>query len=309
MRLFFPEHDLALANGVKHFNPPRMALDLAAYGEELAPYWQQAGEGPLPWGWDWDSRAELKRAGIPSSELPTDDELQEIRRLSSREQTLSILLALRNLCPGIVLPERLDSPEGLDTYLVRHESDTYVLKSPWSSSGRGLSLHPQQDSGALRRRGLHVIRQMGCIIAEPWYDKVQDFAMLFFVNRLRQVCFKGYSLFENDSRGTYLHGMLASNGEIEATLCRQLNGTERPREQLHEIRQTLKDWIGRAAAPFRSDFPLGWVGIDMMIVDKDGTRILHPCVEMNLRSTMGVVARNMYDWDGKTGIFTFKKTK
>lgn len=308
MRLFFPEHDLALANGVKHFNPPRMAIALAEQGEALSAWWQRPGEGPLPWGWDWDSRAELLRRGVPRQALPTDDELQMIRRLSSREQTCAVLREMQVLCPDITVPERIDNADALNRYLSLHETHSYVLKSPWSSSGRGLSLHPRQDSETLRRRGLHVIRQMGCILAEPWYDKVQDFAMLFFADRRRQVSFAGYSLFENDSRGTYLRGVLASNDEILETLCGQFGETDRPREQLYSIRQTLLSWLSRAVAPFRSDFPLGWIGVDMMIVGKDGHRMFHPCVEINLRSTMGVVARNMFDRDGKKGIFTFKKT-
>jgi len=308
MRLFFPEHDLALANGVRHFNPPRMAVALAEQGEALSSWWQRPGQGPLPWGWDWDSRAELLRGGIPRQSLPADDELLEIRRLSSREQTCAVLQEMQPLCPAITIPERIGSAEALDAYLTRHETHSYVLKSPWSSSGRGLSLHPRQDSETLRRRGLHVIRQMGCILAEPWYDKVQDFAMLFFADRRRQVSFEGYSLFQNDSRGTYLHGVLASNDEIEATLCRQFGETDCPRRQLNGIRQVLLSWLSRGVASFRSDFPVGWIGVDMMIVGKDGLLMFHPCVEINLRCTMGVVARNMFDRDGKKGIFTFKKT-
>ncbi len=303
MRLFFPEHDMALANGVKHFNPPRMAVELAARGESLAPWWQRLGQGPLPWGWNWDSRAELRRSGVPFEALPSDGELHEIRRLSSREQTLSILSRMRELCPAIALPERIDSAEALDSYLSLHEKDTYVLKSPWSSSGRGLSLHPAQDSASLRRRGLHVLRRMGCILAEPWYDKVQDFAMLFFIDRERRVSFEGYSLFDNDARGTYLRGLLASNAEIEATLARR--GADSL--LLAGIRDILLGWLREAVTPFRSNFPLGWVGADMMIVRKNGSLTVHPCVELNLRCTLGVVARNMYDREGKTGFFTFKK--
>lgn len=34
----------------------------------------------------------------------------------------------------------------------------------------------------------------------------------------------------------------------------------------------------------------GPLGIDMMVVRQDDTLLLHPCVEMNLRATMGHVA-------------------
>ena len=38
----------------------------------------------------------------------------------------------------------------------------------------------------------------------------------------------------------------------------------------------------------------GFVGIDMMAVDMNGKRKCHPCVEINLRMNMGIVAMEVY---------------
>ena len=49
---------------------------------------------------------------------------------------------------------------------------------------------------------------------------------------------------------------------------------------------------------FDQKYQLGYIGIDMMMI-KDPTMPLgyrlHPCIEMNVRCTMGVVARLLFD--------------
>ena len=47
-------------------------------------------------------------------------------------------------------------------------------------------------------------------------------------------------------------------------------------------------------------WPTAWktsLGIDMMVVKENGLRKLHPCVEINLRRTMGHVALAMSPTD------------
>jgi predicted ATP-grasp superfamily ATP-dependent carboligase len=39
----------------------------------------------------------------------------------------------------------------------------------------------------------------------------------------------------------------------------------------------------------------GYFGIDMMIYDDNGTMMIAPCVEVNLRMTMGVVAHRLME--------------
>ena len=57
----------------------------------------------------------------------------------------------------------------------------------------------------------------------------------------------------------------------------------------------------------------GFVGVDMFVFRWKDEIFLHPCVEFNLRMTMGLVARRFYDnfvEKGRTGMFTvdFAKT-
>ena len=101
--LFNPEHDLALANGDRHFIAPRnireMAHDLADIMEAILPSSDSessfisplASAHPVPWGWDPAVVEQFKRMGITAQELPTDDALAALSRRSERITAHQIL--------------------------------------------------------------------------------------------------------------------------------------------------------------------------------------------------------------------------
>lgn len=290
MHLFFPSHDIALSIGVRHFNPPFAALKLQNDLAELADIWQRDGkEGKIAWGWDYDTRALLNKTyKTKMKDLPSDDDLQALRELSSRKTTVSIIERLRqehDVFKGIEMPVVIDSEESLVAYVETHSR--YVLKTPWSSSGRGLSFSHIIPRDTIVKHGAATIRKMGSIVAEPWYDKEQDFAMLFYVGR-ETVEFIGYSLFDNDYSGTYRCGKLMANERIEASLPSACT----------IAKKKLRKILGEMFAPLMNKtWEVGYVGIDMMTFRSAGNTelMVHPCVEMNLRCTMGVVARLYFD--------------
>ena len=122
-------------------------------------------------------------------------------------------------------------------------------------------------------------------MAEPIYNKVCDFAMEFCADEEGRVAFAGYSFFETDAFGNYKANLLVSDAEIERRLGAYVSlGT------LHGVRSrlltVLPDWLGGHYA--------GYLGVDMMICHEGDYRI-HPCVEINLRMNMGVLARLFFD--------------
>ncbi len=301
--LFYPSHDIALAYGVRHFNPPVAALRLQEDLASLAEVWNQPfrdGEVPFPqpWGWDWDTRQLLiKKYRTKASQLPTDEDLEAIRQLSSRQTTVPLIRALnKELGASYALPSYLQEMEQVEAYISRHELEglPYVLKTPWSSSGRGL-MRSSLPKETLLRHAQATLQRMGGIMAEEWIErKVQDFAMLFFVSD-SEVRFVGYSLFDNDGT-TYRQGYLLSNERIVQRL-----GIEPQR--LEEISQAYVRILTELFRPFFGKaWQLGYVGIDMMTYG-EGCLSLQPCVEMNLRCTMGVVCRLWYDEHRQEGIF------
>lgn len=294
--LFYPSHDIALSNGVKHFNPPAAALRLQEDLASLADIWnegrQASGLMPLPWGWDWDTRRSLQKDfGIKPESLPSDDELETIRQLSNRRVTIDILSDLSE--PGIEIPQYIDDEKIIRQFIDQHDCDgiPFALKTPWSSSGRGLTRSRVTPREVMMRHGAATIRRMGGIMGERWYDKRQDFAMLFYIGH-DEVRHIGYSLFDNDEAGTYRAGYLMSNEAIVGHICRSSKVVTSGK--LEDLAHRLTTILTRLMAPLmHQPWEVGYAGIDMMTFDADGK--LHPCIELNLRCTMGVVARLYHD--------------
>lgn len=325
MQLFYPSHDIALAHGVRHFNPPAAALRLQEDLAYLADIWNQPfinGQTaiPQPWGWDWDTRLHIhKQYKVKISQLPTDSDLDMIRRLSSRQTTIALIEKLSSQLASLTYeqrsaicltpPQYIDSEDKLWNFITSHDAKgkPFVLKTPWSSSGRGLILSRQtkqdgiiveSDRSTMMNQALSVIGKMGGIMGEEWLDtKVQDFAMLFYASE-QDVKFIGYSLFINDA-GTYREGRLLSNDKI----VEQLNFDK---ALLAEIASSYEIILNELLLPLLGHpWHLGYLGIDMLTYHDPlrQTLCLHPSIEINLRCTMGVVCRLWYEQHQREGTF------
>ena len=113
-------------------------------------------------------------------------------------------------------------------------------------------------------------------MAEPYYEKVKDFGMEFDVTD-EGVRYLGLSLFHT-SNGAYTGNVLASEVTKRNMLSHYI-----PVSLLDEVKEKISHVA--SLKNYRGPF-----GVDMMIV-RDNTQLkLHPCVEINLRRTMGHVA-------------------
>ncbi len=166
----------------------------------------------------------------------------------------------------------------LDIFL--SEAPRCFLKFPWSGSGRGVIDASAFPSGEVRRRALGVIRRQGSIMCEKRLDKVKDFAMLFHSDG-EKVSFVGYSLFFTDHAGTYAGNLLAKDELILDELSQSV-----PKEHLEETALCLEKIFTELLA---MDYK-GYFGVDMMVYRQGEKLEIAPCVEVNLRMTMGVVA-------------------
>lgn len=77
-----------------------------------------------------------------------------------------------------------------------------------------------------------------------------------------------------------------SNERIEEELSRWIE-----KEQLDAVRKNLISFIDRVVAPIYS----GCMGVDMFVYEDEDGFCLDPVVEINMRMTMGMVARVIYD--------------
>jgi hypothetical protein len=323
--VFNPEHDLALANGDAHYLAPHNIREMA---NDLAPLMDYI-EWDTPWGWDAAIVSRLHKSGIPIQDLPTDAMLAALRTRSERitaHHLLQQMLPLSEHLTGESYVCR--SLDDIKAYATQHSH--LLLKAPLSGSGKGLrhlNLNDndnKNDNYPTSRRSTSaltstfkkieswadaLIRRHGYLTAEPYYDKVQDFAMEFCATD-RRCHFIGYSLFTTDTHGRYDSNLLLSDADIEARLSAYI-----PRSVLHDVChyvETHADLIIPAEWD-TSRFPITF-GIDMMVV-KNGRQFtidnsqltikdsefriqnsefkLHPCVEINLRCNMGIVAHEV----------------
>jgi hypothetical protein len=122
-----------------------------------------------------------------------------------------------------------------------------------------------------------VMNQQGCIMIEPYYNKVKDFGMEFTVDRTGVIHYEGLSLFHTKN-GAYTGNLLATEQAKQEVLGRYVSA-----ELLDQVRDRIISELdlGKYTGPF---------GVDMMIVKGDDRFLVHPCVEVNLRRTMGWIA-------------------
>ena len=320
--VFNPEHDLALAANLSNFTAPHAGRQLRADLGFIPAIWAAADDRVLVenvedaerrflrltrrpfgrfidkpqirnhhftavdvWGWDLAIRAYLLRWGVDAALMPTVTQIDMIRQLSHRRYAMRLLTSLqmsgtigdaRETDQVNVVAERLQDGEHL------------VVKAPWSSSGRGVRFMNGDmniyDKGWLR----HVIEKQGSVMVEPYYNKVKDFGMEFVSDGLGTVSYVGLSLFHT-SNGAYTGNILASEEEKSDMISRYISV-----DLLNTIQQKI---CVRMEAVFKGRYT-GAFGIDMMVVrrdDGDGF-LLHPCVEINLRRTMGHVAISLTEY-------------
>lgn len=335
--IFNPEHDLALASGEANYMAPasarRMASELALlpmwYAEEgsavLAPsaynldYVKKIQEllglsvdlitepelaiepdlDIRPWGWDVALRKRLSVLGVDEVLLPSMGQLNDLREYSHRSKAVALL-------PELQLNEYfcgesyyLKTPEEWKRFVEGWKE--CLLKAPLSGSGKGLNWCKGIFTSFISGWCTRVAASQGGVIAEPIYNKVEDFAMEFYSDGAGELTFVGYSLFHTGKSGMYEGNCLLSNEAIRKKLSQYV-----PLEALTDLENCLKYRLSALVGTVYK----GYLGVDMMICrfpenEKPVFRI-HPCVEINLRMNMGVIARFLHDRyvrPGSTGRF------
>ncbi len=250
--------------------------DLSLFNESDMP------EEIVPWGWDRSiARILVKTNPLFAKLIPDDGTLNEIRRLSSRVFAMAEVLPRLTFLDKALVGEMslfTGTKEELVSYCSKRQR--IVLKAPWSSSGRGVIFVPGKLTENDIARAANILRNQGGILIEPFYDKLLDFAMEFFADKNSGVRYLGLSVF-NTKQGAY-------KGNIIDTEENKTNIVKRyiPVETIGFVRNIITETTSHL---FRNRYS-GPFGIDMMVVNTAGGIALHPCVELNLRYTMGHVS-------------------
>lgn len=312
--VFNPDTDLALASGDEYYIPPqsikKMTEDLAVlplwYGQEGEMHLLKPDDILLvgefdrvvPWGWNAALIKKLKSLGLPERLLPDGERMNRIRQLSHRSLSVSLLKSLLVSEEYCGSASELFSEQDLVSF-VKSNPNT-ILKAPWSGSGKGLFFCKDKFTDQALLWSRKVLVGQGSVVGEVLYNKEKDFAMEFYSDGKGQVSFAGYSMFRTDNRGAYAGNLLASDEWIEFLLSFYVSSSA-----LYKIKQKLLVLLSEAVGRCYD----GYLGVDMMICRFSGSPEyrIHPCVEVNLRMNMGVVAHKLYDnylVSGKQGYFS-----
>ncbi len=310
----------------------------------------------MPWGWCLDLRRRLVKWGADRQLLPSKDEIYHLRGLSHRRLTINIHLRLQELlrcqatshsggtvesigsspskiegaggsmtasAAGNHLPLACPVPVELavlgDVREFVESHDGCFIKTPWSSSGRGIyhatagKWTPELEqwcNGALKRQG--------SVLCEVAFDKMMDLAVEFFASG-GKTSVRGFSIFSTDIHSQYHSGIVASQDVLHQRVVELY-------PQFDVVVEALTQVLDEMVAPHYS----GWLGVDMLLYSDAqspssshssgagesmgnspskiegaggsmthqfpaGAMRLNPCVELNLRPTMGAVTSVLGD--------------
>ncbi len=215
---------------------------------------------------------------------------QELVRLTGRPVAAECFKKIKELLPDFDFPDVpvfFNNLSEIEEYLVDNPA-AYILKTPYSSSGRGLLW---LDSGMLDdkdRKWINgALAKQGVISIEKALNKWNDFALEFYSDGDGEIGYRGISLFGTSKRGAYKGNEMISQSESESILTEHI-GKDKFWRIREAVRITLKQVYGSLYK--------GYIGIDMLMYkSEDGTIDIHPCIEINMRYTMGMAAISIFD--------------
>lgn len=311
--IFNPDTEMALASGQASYTPPagirsritRLALLPALFapeGSAIATDEPEAAPASLaseaerrgmriisfsdirntsgeirPWGWNRQLVSRLGRDGVDAGRLPSAAALDKLRELAHR-RTASKVNAMLG-CEAAA--EFFDTVSALRAISVMGNA---VVKSPWSSSGRGVIFSRLTPPGRLIDAVHGIIRRQGSVMVEAEAERVRDFASEWECSD-GHASYVGFSAFATRDGGAYAGNMVDCE-EVLRGQCPQFTP---------EVLERQRMALDRLVAPYYS----GPLGIDMLV---DASERLHPCVEINLRTTMGHVALAVWRRTGRPSV-------
>jgi len=260
----------------------------------------------IPWGWSpaahklFDPLKPL--CSLQFRESPVFRWLPEHREISSRKFAASILQDLSEKIPkdwiqfDTQFPKICFSKPDVERAIGTWKE--IMLKAPWSSSGRGLQpITKLPVHEKVWEKINAIINDQGFVMAEPLFKKVHDMAFLFELKKGKCLLI-GRSHFFTNSKGQYEGNWLNGLPEnFNKTVSDFISGVSLP------ITEAIQNCIEKSSMAENYE---GVFGVDTLIyTDDDGTLKINPCLEINTRHTMGMLAIQLEKLiaPGANGIF------
>lgn len=328
--LFNPTCEMEVANGEVSYTPPahllRMTEDLevlpACYAEEddvvlvrkkptqeLIARWQAAGfyfsnfkllsennsdYQAQPWGWSPSVARQLAHLGAQWN--------HGLSRFFHRSFAADVLQALMHrpllrIVSENDLPIQVERMSDVENLLAQRGK--VVIKAPLSSSGRGIQILRNHHLDInIYNKTKSIIKQQGVVMVEPLLDKLADFAYEFYIKD-GQLSFVAYSSFVVNDKGQYDYHRFPFSPDLFPEEARHL-------WDCGVINSAKEELINVLQESGLCQLYTGYLGVDAMIFkNADGEILLQPCVEINLRYNMGIVALHLekHIAEGSTAVF------
>jgi hypothetical protein len=261
----------------------------------------------FPWGWSPSVHKILSSQKNSCSaefhQSPVFNWQTEHREITSRKFALGVLKQLQStLKADFILPFEQTPVICIsqnDFEYAINQWEKVMIKAPWSSSGRGLQpitktpVHPK-----VWEKLMAIVKEQGFAIAEPLLNKALDLALLFELKN-GKVEYLGLSYFYTNNKGqyegNYLNGLPDSIDKVVEGFADFIIG---------EIRQPIIKAIENSEMV---TFYEGVFGIDTLIYLNETNNLkINPCLEINVRYTMGFLALQLEKLisKNKKGIFS-----
>lgn len=327
IHFFNPGHETAILQGIENYTPPanvqRMIKELAylpvwyadptdyvfteeitsprffsLQPKELKPFATLISHNEIikkgyklpqmeatPWGLSPHSCHLFKRLQKEGNLDLSIPEWKDIyTQLTHRKTAADCLEKIRELLPDMpqpVPPKFCNKIKDIEKYLILQNAP-FILKTPYSSSGRGLYWLPERKLTTKDRTWIEgAIKKQGCVSIECVLDKQQDIAMEFYSDGKGHIQYEGLSLFSAGEKGAYTGNILGSQKYLESLLNDDL------KEQIQQLKKTISEALRQICGSIYK----GYLGVDMLIYqNKNEDFAIHPCIEINTRYTMGMVA-------------------
>lgn len=323
--IFNPGHETAVLQGTLNYTPPRhvgiMSKDLAClplwYAEKndlvyapqktdfvhtLPPTLELVASlfddtkiytenyTAVPWGLSPQILHSLKAIATKKAiSLIIPEWKTAYKELTGRQSTIKCHQLLTSALSELQIPsppEIVDSVEAVKQKIAESVLPL-VLKTPFSSSGRGvLWLRQRQLTNSKCNRIRGAIQKQGFVSLEKGLNKRKDLAMEFYSDGKGHIRYEGLSLFATEQGGAYTGNLLKSQPALRKEIVSCI-GEETFKSVRQAVTATLETVYGNIYS--------GYLGVDMLLYEQGGQIRIHPCVEVNMRFTMGLVALRLFE--------------
>ncbi|GHT09660.1 hypothetical protein FACS189426_08620 [Bacteroidia bacterium] len=303
---FNPGHETAVLNGSKFYRPAIPVLKMQADLASL-PAWYAApddyvllsnqaipqearNEQVALWGISPQSIHFFEKLNKQYDlQLKIPEWKEEYRFLGSRFASQQALARLMDAIPEIendILPQFFSDMDEIEKCLMQSQ-EKQLLKSPYSSSGRGLVWLPPGELARSERQIISgMLKKQSRVSIEKALDKQLDFSMHFENTPEGETKFIGYSIFQTNAKGAYEKSFLANQNALEKQISAFID---------KDLLRIVQNTINKILNDLYSTNYTGNIGVDMLVYLSGGQYKLNPCVEINMRKSMGYLAVRLFE--------------